>query len=120
MIALSLANVSLVLGARPIFRNLIWEIQHDQRLGLIGPNGAGKSSLLKTLTGEHTPEPGGQVVRARGVTVGYLAQEPDLDPDQTGFEAALAGNARVAELEAELARLETKLGEPAVTATSGR
>jgi ATP-binding cassette, subfamily F, member 3 len=114
MIALSLANVSLVLGARPIFRNLTWEIQHDQRVGLIGPNGAGKSSLLKLITGEHAPEPGGQLVKARGVTVGYLAQEPDLDPAQTGFEAALAGNPRVAELEAELARLENKLGEPAV------
>jgi len=114
MIVLSLANVSLVLGARPIFRNLTWEIQHDQRVGLIGPNGAGKSSLLKLVTGEHTPEPGGQVVKARGVTVGYLAQEPELDPAQSGFEAALAGNPRVAELEAELARLEGKLGEPTV------
>ena len=114
MIALSLNNVSLVLGARPIFRGLTWEIQHDQRVGLIGPNGAGKSSLLKLIVGEHTPEPGGQVVRARGVTVGYLAQEPNLDPEQTGFAAALAGNARVAELEAELTRLEHKLGDPAV------
>ncbi|MCC7362490.1 MAG: ABC-F family ATP-binding cassette domain-containing protein [Anaerolineales bacterium] len=114
MIALSLNNVSLVLGARPIFRGLTWEIQHDQRVGLIGPNGAGKSSLLKLIVGEHAPEPGGQVVRARGVTVGYLAQEPELDPEQTGLAAALAGNPRVAELEAELARLEHKLGDPAV------
>ncbi len=116
MIAISLANVSLILGARPIFRGLTWEIQHDQRVGLVGPNGAGKSSLLKLITGEYTPEPGGAVVRARGVSVGYLAQEPDLDPEQTALEAALAGNPRIAELEAELARLEAKLGDPAVYA----
>jgi ATP-binding cassette subfamily F protein 3 len=114
MIAISLANVSLVLGAKPIFRGLTWEVQHDQRVGLIGPNGAGKSSLLKLIVGEHTPEQGGAVVRARGVTVGYLPQEPDLDPEQGVLAAALAGNPRVAELEAELARIEARLGEPAV------
>jgi len=114
MIAISLNNVSLVLGARPIFRDLSWEVQHDQRVGLVGPNGAGKSSLLKLIVGEYDPEPGGQIVKARGVTIGYLAQQPELDPAQTAFEAALAGNPRVAELEAELGRLEARLADPAV------
>jgi ATP-binding cassette subfamily F protein 3 len=114
MIAVSFANVSLVLGARPIFRGLTWEIQHDTRVGLVGPNGAGKSSLLKLIVGEYTPEPGGQVVRARGVSVGYLAQEPALDPNLSAFEAALAGNGRVAELEAALEQVEQRLGDPDV------
>ena len=114
MIAISLANVTLILGARPIFRELSWEIQDTQRIGFIGPNGAGKSSLLKLVVGEHSPEAGGSVVRARGVTVGYLAQEPALDPSQTAFAAALEGNPRVAELEAEMTRLEGRLAEPAV------
>jgi len=114
MIVVSLNNVSLVLGARPIFRDLSWEIQHDQRVGLIGPNGAGKSSLLKLVTGEYEPEAGSQVVKARGVTLGRLAQEPELDPNQTAFEAALAGNPRMAELESELDQLEAKLAQPAV------
>jgi ABC-type molybdenum transport system ATPase subunit/photorepair protein PhrA len=39
MIAIGLSNISLVLGARPIFTSLNWEIQTDQRIGLIGPNG---------------------------------------------------------------------------------
>jgi ATP-binding cassette subfamily F protein 3 len=114
MIALSLSNVTLILGARAIFRDLSWEIHADQRVGFIGPNGAGKSSLLKLIVGEHTAEAGGSVVRARGTTVGYLAQEPELDPEQTAFAAALEGNPRVAELEAELARLEARLADPAV------
>jgi len=54
MIAISLSNTTLVLGARAIFRNLEWEIQHSQKVGLIGPNGAGKSSLLKLIIGEYT------------------------------------------------------------------
>lgn len=114
MIALSLSNMTLILGARAIFRDLSWEIHDNQRVGFIGPNGAGKSSLLKLIAGEHTTEPGGSLVRARGVTVGYLAQEPELDPAQTAFAAALEGNPRVAELEAELARVESRLADPAV------
>jgi len=94
MIAIGLTNISLSLGAHLIFDHLSWEIQDDQRIGLIGPNGAGKSSLLKLIVGEHAPEPGGLLARARGLTIGYLPQQPELDPDQTVLAAALAGNAR--------------------------
>jgi ATP-binding cassette, subfamily F, member 3 len=114
MISISLSNVTLVLGARAIFKNLSWEIQHDQKIGLIGPNGAGKSSLFKLITGEHTPEPGGGVIKAKGVTLGYLSQEPDFDPAETALALALAGNPRVAEVERELYAVEAKLGDPAV------
>ena len=114
MISLSLSNLTLILGSRTIFRDLYWEIQHDQRIGLIGPNGAGKSSLFKIITGEYMPEPGGAVVRAKGVTIGYLPQQPELDPHQTAFETALAGNPRVAELETELAQIETSFSDPQV------
>jgi ATP-binding cassette subfamily F protein 3 len=114
MIAISLANVSLNLGSHVIFENLTWEIQHDQKIGLIGPNGAGKSSLLKLIVGEYRPEPGGEMARARGVTVGYLPQDPQLDPARTAFAAALDGNPRFSELEAGLARVEAELGEASV------
>jgi len=114
MISISLSNITLILGAKTIFRGLNWEIQHDQKIGLIGPNGAGKSSLLKLIEGELTSEPGGAVVRAKGVSVGYLPQQPNLDPRQTALEAAMAGNPRVAELEHTLERIETSLGDPQV------
>ncbi len=114
MIALSLSNLTLILGSRTIFRDLYWEIQHDQRIGLIGPNGAGKSSLFKVITGEYSTEPGGAVVRAKGITLGYLPQQPELDLTQTAFETALAGNPRVAELETELTRIEASFNDPAV------
>jgi ATP-binding cassette, subfamily F, member 3 len=111
---ISLANTSLILGAKTIFRNLSWEIQHDQRIGLIGPNGAGKSSLLKLITGEHNPEPGGNVIRARGVSVGYLPQQPELEMSQTALQSALDGNPRLWQVLAELETVETRLGLPAV------
>jgi ATP-binding cassette subfamily F protein 3 len=114
MISISLSNATLVLGARAIFRDLYWEIQHDQKIGLIGPNGAGKSSLLKLMIGEHRPEPGGGVVRAKGVTLGYLPQHPEFDRERTALDLALEGNPRVAELEAELEIVETRFGLPEV------
>ena len=114
MISITISNASLILGSHAIFRDLSWEIQHDQKIGLIGPNGAGKSSLFKLIVGEHAPEKGGAVIRAKGVTVGYLPQHPEFDPERTAISLALEGNPRVAEVEAELRRVESKLGEPEV------
>ena len=114
MISISLSNTTLVLGARAIFRDLYWEIQHDQKIGLVGPNGAGKSSLLKLIIGEHSPEPGSAVVKAKGVTIGYLPQHPEFDPERTALDLTLEGNPRVAELEAELDAVEERLGLPDV------
>ena len=56
MISITVSNVTLILGSHAIFRDLSWEVQHDQKIGLIGPNGAGKSSLFKLIIGEHSPE----------------------------------------------------------------
>jgi ATP-binding cassette subfamily F protein 3 len=114
MIAIQFSNVSLVLGARAIFRGLNWEIQDDQKIGLIGPNGAGKSSLLKLITAEYTPETGGAIVKARGLSIGYLPQQPDFPPEQTALELAMAGNPRPAELEELLQRVEASLADPQV------
>lgn len=114
MIQLQLANITLVLGAKRIFESLNWEIQRGQKIGLIGANGAGKSSLFKLIEGEYSPELGGTITRARLVTTGYLSQSPELDSLLTAFEAALAGNPRVAEVHAGLERVENSLGDPEV------
>ena len=100
MISIAISNATLILGAQTIFRDLSWEIQHDQKIGLIGPNGAGKSSLFKLIIGEHAPEKGGTVIRAKGVTVGYLPQHPEFKPERTAISLALEGNPRIAEVEA--------------------
>ena len=114
MISITVSNATLILGAHTIFRDLNWEVQHDQKIGLIGPNGAGKSSLLKLIIGEHAPEKGGTVIKAKGVTLGYLPQQPEFDPERTAISLALEGNTRVAEIDAELQRVEARLGDPEV------
>ncbi len=114
MITISLSNVHLVLGAHTVFKDITWEIQHDQKIGLVGPNGAGKSSLFKLMMGEYTSEPGGALVRAKGVTVGYLPQQPEFAQIEIALDLALAGIPRMAEIEAELNLIETELAEPDV------
>lgn len=114
MISITVSNATLILGSHVIFRDLSWEVQHDQKIGLIGPNGAGKSSLFKLIIGEHAPEKGGAIIKAKGVTVGYLPQHPEFEPEKTALALALEGNPRVAEIERELERVESKLGSPEV------
>ena len=114
MISISLSNLTLILGAKTLFTNLSWEIQHDQKIGLVGPNGAGKSSLFKLIVGEYSAEPGGGIARAKGVSVGYLPQQPEFDPSTVALQLAMDGNPRVAVLERELARLESRLGDSSV------
>ncbi len=114
MISIGVSSATLILGAHTIFRDLNWEIQSDQKIGLIGPNGAGKSSLLKMIIGEHRPEPGGAIMKARGVTVGYLPQQIDFDPETTALKLVMDGNPRIAQIETELSLIELKLGDPLV------
>ena len=114
MISITVSNATLILGSQAIFRGLNWEIQHNQKIGLIGPNGAGKSSLVKLIIGEHSPEKGGGIVKAKGVSLGYLSQQPEFDPEKAAITLALEGNPRVAQIENELQRIENKLADPTV------
>jgi ATP-binding cassette, subfamily F, member 3 len=116
MILLQTHQLSLILGAHSIFENVNLDLQEGQRIGLIGPNGAGKSSLFKLIMGQYEPEAGGQIVFGKGVSLGYLPQHPELDPNQTAFQSAMDGRPRWAEAHAALERIETSLGDPAIYA----
>lgn len=96
MIAVNLTNLKLDLFARPILTKVDWEIHDDRCVGLIGANGAGKSSILNLIAGELTPD-GGSITRAKGLTIGYLAQQPQIDPERTALDEALARQGRKAE-----------------------
>jgi len=104
-------------GPLLVLDNLSWEIQAGQKIGLVGPNGAGKSTLLRLIAGELQPD-SGYLVRHK-TRIGYLAQEPRFVPVEKGgpatvWEAALSANADIHRLEAEMRRLETRMGDPAV------
>ena len=115
MIAVHLDHIAINFAGREIFAALDWEIHDDRCVGFVGPNGSGKSTAIKIIAGELTPD-GGNVFRAKGLTIGYLPQEVTLDPNRTVWQEALTASAHIARLENELARIEAKLGEPSVYA----
>jgi ATP-binding cassette subfamily F protein 3 len=113
MLAVNISNLKLDLFARHILTKVDWEIHDDRCVGLIGPNGAGKSSLLKLIAAELQPD-GGSITRSKGLTIGYLAQDPALDPDRTALDEALSAQEELRAVEIDLQKVEVKLSDPNV------
>lgn len=113
MIAVNLDHITLTYQIEPLFEDLSWEIHDGRCVGFIGPNGAGKSSLLKLIIGEVSAD-SGSIVRRRGLTIGYLQQEPLLDPGNTLFKEALSASNELNIVEIELTRIENQLNDPKV------
>jgi ATP-binding cassette ChvD family protein len=72
-------------GGREVFKGITLSFLPGVKIGVLGINGAGKSTLLKIMAGIET-EYGGEAWAADGVRIGYLAQEPQLDPTKTVAE----------------------------------
>jgi ATP-binding cassette subfamily F protein 3 len=113
VIIVNLDNLSQSYGTQSVLEGVSCEIQAGQKIGLVGPNGAGKSTLLRIIAGELKPD-SGFVHRNKETQIGYLAQEPALDPDRTVWEEVLSASAALVAAEAELQRLETQMSDPDV------
>jgi ATP-binding cassette subfamily F protein 3 len=113
MIAINLDKVSLTFLIDPLFTDISWEVHDDRCVGLIGPNGAGKSSVLKLLAGEISGD-SGYVIRRKGLSIGYLHQEPRLNPGNTVLQEALGASSELIKVEFELTQLENQLSDPQV------
>jgi energy-dependent translational throttle protein EttA len=69
-------------GGREVFKGITLSFLPDAKIGVLGPNGAGKSTLMRIMASQDT-EFGGEAWAAEGAKVGYLPQEPHLDPNLT-------------------------------------
>ncbi|MBS7810988.1 energy-dependent translational throttle protein EttA [Roseococcus pinisoli] len=87
-------------GGREVFKGITLSFLPDVKIGVLGPNGAGKSTLMKIMAGMDK-DFGGEAWAAEGARVGYLAQEPQLDPTKNVGENVRAA---FATLEAQLKR----------------
>lgn len=112
-IIVKLDRVSVSLAARPIFSDLTWEVQRDQRIGLIGPNGTGKSTLMK-LIAQEIKEDSGAVFRLSGLTIGRLEQEPKLPPGRTVLQESLSALPELGVIEQELESVADRMAKPEV------
>ena len=98
-------------GAVDIFENLSLSLPEKSRIGLVGPNGVGKTTLLRILIGEEDAS-SGSVFRARGLRVGYLPQESDLNGEQTLWNECLKPFEALIKRQKELHRLEEDMSKP--------
>ena len=94
MALITLLDAQLAFGHVALLDHAGFSLEANERVGLIGRNGAGKSSLLKILGGMEKPDDGSLQVQA-GTRIAYVAQEPNLAPEATVFEAASEGLAAV-------------------------
>jgi len=69
-------------GGREVFKGITLSFLPTAKIGVLGPNGAGKSTLMRIMAGQDK-EFGGEAWAAEGAKVGYLPQEPHLDPTKT-------------------------------------
>ncbi|MBR5034654.1 MAG: energy-dependent translational throttle protein EttA [Bacteroidales bacterium] len=94
-----------------ILKDIYLGFFYGAKIGIIGLNGSGKSTLLKIIAGI---EKGyrGEVVWAPGYSVGYLAQEPEMDPDKTVLEVVQEGVQEVMDLLNEYNEIGVKFCEP--------
>ncbi len=87
----SMVNVSkLTPQGKPVIKNIYLSFYYGAKIGIIGLNGSGKSTVMKIIAGLDKSFQG-DVVFADGYTVGYLAQEPELDPTKTVKEIVMEG-----------------------------
>ncbi|MER9273807.1 energy-dependent translational throttle protein EttA [Mesorhizobium sp. M0643] len=85
-----MAGLNKAYGTKKVLENIHLSFYPDAKIGILGPNGAGKSTILKIMAGIDK-EWSGEAWLAEGATVGYLAQEPALDPNKNVFENVMEG-----------------------------
>lgn len=82
---LQVENLSKRFGEQLLFENISFGIGKNQKVALIAKNGMGKSTLLQIIAGKDSPE-NGSVIFRNDITIGYLEQAPELNPENTIFE----------------------------------
>lgn len=98
-------------GTKVVLKDISISYYYGAKIGVIGPNGSGKSSLFKILAGIDK-DFAGETTLAPGYTIGYLEQEPQLEPGKTVMDIVKEGVKPITDLLAEFDRINEAFGEP--------
>ncbi|MEM8778434.1 MAG: ABC-F family ATP-binding cassette domain-containing protein, partial [Cyanobacteria bacterium P01_G01_bin.49] len=111
---LRLEKISKVYPNSEVLRDVTWEVNQGERIGLVGANGAGKSTQLKIIKGEVEPT-AGEVIRPVNLQIGYLTQEFEVEPTRTVSEEFWTVFAEASQVQRALTevqhRMETSPGD---------
>ena len=112
-IIFSMVGVSKTItqNQKQVLKNIYLSFFYGAKIGIIGLNGAGKSTLMKIIAGLEQPSQG-EVVWSPGYTVGYLPQDPQLDPQKTVKECVMEGVQHVYDALAEYNTINENLALP--------
>ncbi len=107
----SMIKVSKFYNTKPVLKDISLSYFYGAKIGVLGLNGSGKSTLLRILAGIDT-EFNGKTVISPGLTVDYLEQEPELDPEKTVKDIVEEGAQETVDLIAEFNAINEKFAEP--------
>src|SRR5437660_9209692 len=105
-----LSNVYKSFGTQDVLRGASLQINPGEHVGLVGRNGDGKTTIFNLVTQEISPDRG-EVVRARGLKLGLLAQHIHFDQGSTVHESALAAFGHLQQIEHEMHELEHRMSD---------
>jgi energy-dependent translational throttle protein EttA len=107
----SMVGVGKVHGSKQVLKDIYLGYFYGAKIGVIGLNGSGKSTLLRIMAGVEK-EFIGEVAISPGYSVGFLEQEPRLDPSKTVLEVVKEGSADTVRLLAEFEEISDRFAEP--------
>ncbi|WML42685.1 ABC-F family ATP-binding cassette domain-containing protein [Neobacillus sp. PS3-40] len=119
MILLQVNQLSKYYGADLILSNIKLELQTRDRVALVGRNGAGKSTLLKILAG-HLSRDGGEIIKPKEVTIGYLAQNTGLESHLSVWDEMLTVFDHLRNMEKSLRQIEEQMANPSILEDQGK
>ncbi len=97
MKSITVEGLSKTYGEKQLFNQISFHISEKERIGIIGVNGTGKSSLLKILAKVDEPD-SGEIIHPNQYSIGYLSQNPELNPELTVLEQVFQGEAAIIQL----------------------
>lgn len=105
---LRLENIGKIYPTAEVLKNVTWEVNPGERVGLVGANGAGKSTQLKIIMGQVEPT-SGEVVRPGNLKIGYLTQEFEVELNRTVHEEFWTAFGQANQVHQELTRVQHQM-----------
>ncbi|MBD5547326.1 MAG: ABC-F family ATP-binding cassette domain-containing protein [Lachnospiraceae bacterium] len=105
---LSCQNISKAFGEQPVLCNVSFHIEDYDKAAIVGINGAGKTTLLRIIVGELSADEG-VISLSKGKTLGYLAQNQDVDSENTIYDELLSVKADIIEMERQIRQIELSM-----------
>ena len=105
---LNLINITVSFGGRDLYKNISFQINPKDKIGIVGKNGAGKSTMLKLIIGEQKPT-SGSVNMTNSLTLGYLPQELNVSSNEEILNEVLKANKKLLQINSRLDEINKEI-----------